>query len=128
MTRSVKGALRALLIPCAALALGACAGLGVSAPGPATIAERTTLDERGLLGAELAYKSARTLAEAGVDAGLVGPKLAADIKRVDEKLYDALTRARSAYDAGNAATFEAALAEAAPLITELWALVAKKGR
>lgn len=123
MIKSWRAALRAVGVGCAALMLGACAGLGVSAPGPATIAERTTLDERGLLGAELAYKSARTLAEAGADAGLIGPKLAADIAQVDAKLYGALKRAREAYAAGNAATFEGALAEAAPLITELWALV-----
>lgn len=81
-------------------------------PAPSTVADRTVLDEQGLRGLELGYKLARLAGEALVDAGLIRGETAATIARVDSRVFAALGVARSAYDAGNADSYGAALIEA----------------
>ena len=119
--------MRRLALICAALStsllLSGCATLAV--PAPATVSSQTTLDERALMGAELSYKAARTLAEAAVDGGLVDAAKAAKIRDVDSALYDALAKARTAYRSSNAASYDQAIADIAPMLVTFWSLVAK---
>lgn len=107
------------LIIAAALALSACAPLAAlggvaSLPVPSKLADRTKLDEQAALAVELAYKTARTLAELAVDAGAVKPgtPLARRIAVADVQAYAAVVAVRSAYDAGNADAYDAAATQA----------------
>lgn len=116
--------MKKMFVALAALALAGCASLPAAIPtGPAPIAEATTLDERALVAFETSYKAARTLAEVGVDSGRVDAALAAKIAPIDNQLHGALVKARTAYEAANAATYQAALAEIAPLLPKLFLLV-----
>ena len=118
-----------LILSIASLSLFACASLPDAVPkSPAAVAEVTTLDERLILGAEVSYKAARSLGEAAVDTGQVTPAAAVTIKSVDIALFGVLLKARHAYDTANAASYEAALAEAAPLLNRFWSLVRPKRR
>lgn len=122
-----------MFVATAALALCSCTALTTAitdAPNisPSAVANQTTLDERGLLGAEVSYKAARTLMEAAVDAGQVKPGLAVKFYRLNGQLNGALVRARNAYDGVNAASMDSALSDAGPLIIELWQLVAEQGK
>ena len=112
-----------LLFGCTALTTVA-TGLGTAT----TVASQSSIDERALLGAEVSYKAARTLMEAAVDAGQVKPKLAGQFYQVNGKLNAALVRGRIAYDTLNGAGVTSAVAQAAPLITEMWKLVAEQGK
>ena len=112
------------VIAAASLALASCASLpNISPGGPAAVAESTTLDERLLLGAETSYKAARTLGEVAVDTGEISPAMAVQFRSVDIALFGVLLKARTAYDAGNAVTYKAALDEMAPLLNRIWAIV-----
>lgn len=98
------------LIIAAALALTSCASL----PAPNTVADTVVLDEQAAVGVELAYKTARTLAELAVDAGLVKPgtPLAAKVAAADNRAYAAVQGARAAYRAGNGLDYTLAVADA----------------
>lgn len=118
------------LCPALLLVLSACAPLGILAglaqpPAPVTLADRTTLDEQGLLGLELAYKGGRMAAEAGVDLGLIRGEVALKLAALDDKAFRALGAARAAYRAGNAASYTTALGEGQAAITGILALAAK---
>ena len=118
------------LCPALLLVLSACAPLGILAglaqpPPPVTLADRTTLDEQGLLGLELAYKGGRMAAEAGVDLGLIRGEVALKLAALDDKAFRALGAARAAYRAGNAASYTTALGEGQAAITGILALAAK---
>ena len=123
---------RGLLTLVAALSLGACGSLpslsGLPAPpglsSPASIATQTSLDERALIGVELSYKAARTVAQEAADAGLVDSDSAAKLAVLDNQLFGVLWRARAAYETANAKSYGVAIAEASPLVSEIWALVA----
>jgi hypothetical protein len=121
---------RTAFVAVAALALASCAGLGSTIvgglSGPAAIANKTTLDERALLGLEASYKAARLAMEGAVDAGLVKRPLAVKFRDANKKANAVLVKARTAYDAANAATLDAALDEGAPLVAEIWKLVAEQ--
>lgn len=110
-----------------AIALSSCSALLPALPSPSSVSQQTKIDERALLSAELSYKAARTLMEAGVDSGQVTPGRAAKFFRINGALNAALVRARSAYDAANAPSYHAALDEAGPLLFELWDMVASQG-
>ena len=119
--------LRGFFISILTLGLSACAVVPpqLSLPPPTSVAaSQTNLDERALLGVELSYKAARTLIGEAANAGFVDAQLARKLAKLDNQLFSALKRARSAYALANAASYRVALAEAAPLITEIWALVA----
>ena len=119
---------------CVALALsGGLSGCGAlplltglhPPPAPLTVADRTTLDEEGLLGLELAYKGARMVAEAGVDLGLIRGEVALKVASLDDKAIRALGAARAAYRAGNATDYRTALGEGQAAITGILTLAAK---
>lgn len=126
MKRLIFALCPALLLALSACApLGMLAGLGTPPPAPVTLADRTTLDEQGLLGLELAYKGGRMAAEAGVDLGLIRGEVALKLAALDDKAFRALGAARAAYRAGNAASYTTALGEGQAAITGILALAAK---
>ena len=117
---------RLILAACAALALTGCTTLTSAPTSPADVAETTVLDERAATAAELAYKAARLAGEMAVDAGLIEGERATQVAALDNKAFAALGRVRTAYRAGNAASYTAALEEFNLTIADLVALVSKK--
>lgn len=117
----------AALMACAAPAMSGCAALGAPPGSPSELADKTVLDEKGLLGVELAYSAARTLAEIGVDAGIIKGATATRVASLDNQAYGKLELARTAYSLGNATTYAIALEDARTLIGSLLATV-KGGR
>lgn len=93
----------AVMLACAPLALTACDFGTVQSPG--SVANTTVLDEKLAIGAELAFKGARTAAEVAVDAGLLKGAKAAQVNVAREKAYAAVQAVRQAYQAGNASTY-----------------------
>jgi hypothetical protein len=106
-----------------AVSSGASIADAVHAPAPATIADRTVLDEKAVLGAELAYQAFRTAAELAVDAGVLKGPRAAQVADLDNRAYQALGLARVAYRTGNAPTYSSALDNARAVIAQGLALV-----
>lgn len=109
----------------ALLALAGCAPgltLPVTPPAPAAIAEQTTLDERAALGVEIAYRAAGALLERAIDDGRLRGGAAVRADAIDARAAAIVGAARAAYDAGNARSYAAAVAQAGPLIAALRAL------
>lgn len=88
-------------------------------PGPAVYANKTVLDEKAMLTAEIAYKAETVVIQTGVDAGVIKGPLAAKIAVIDNKAYLALLSARAAYAAGNSAGFAEAVGNAQAAVVEL---------
>lgn len=109
----------------APLALAACTPPTSIPPAPSTVADKTTLDEQGMLAVELAYKAARMAVETGVDTGLVHGAAAARFASLDNTAYAALQAVRAAYRTGNATNYANALTQARSAITGLLALAGK---
>ena len=122
------------------LALAACtAGQAINSAGtvaattadavgvtpPSDFADKTTLDEQGMLACENFYKAARIAVETGVDAGLIKGETAAKVAVLDNQAYAALGAVRSAYRAGNAQSYKNALREAQAVIGGLLSLTGK---
>ena len=97
------------------------------AEGPANTANATVLDEKAVLGAELAYKAMRTAGTLAVDHGLLVGADAAKVAAIDSKAYAALKLARQAYEAGNAADYATATAQALQLIGEAQLVISGGG-
>jgi hypothetical protein len=126
--------MKRLLVAALALCLAACTGGQINSagtvaagaadaaglPAPATVADKTTLDEEGLLRLERLYKATRTAVEMAVDAGVIHGAVASRIAAADNKAFHLLGLARSAYDTGNAATYTAAVAQAQAAISDIW--------
>lgn len=101
---------------------GATAADVVGVPPPVTVADRTSLDERGLLALELAYKAARIAVEISVDTKVVWGATAARVADYDQQAFLALSVARGAYRTGNASSYRTALDEAQAAISQLLSL------
>jgi hypothetical protein len=110
--------MRRIIIAAAALALAGCETPQIPA-SPADAANQTILDERAALGAELAYKAARTAVEVAVDAGIIKGEGAARVAAYDNRAYSALQSARAAYRTANASSYAAALTEAHAAISDM---------
>ena len=108
-------------------AIPACAPVSAVPPVPASVADKTMLDEQGALAAELAYQAARVAIETGVDAGFIHGATAERIAALDVKAYAALGVVRRAYEAGNAQSYAAGLTSARSAIAELLTLIGKTG-
>lgn len=94
-----------------ALSVAGCAGQGgINVPAaPIDVADKTTLDETGARGVELAYKAFRSAMEIAVDYGVITGAAATRVADLDQRAY-ALTRAaRAAYLAGNARSYQDAV-------------------
>lgn len=116
---------------CLLLALPACGGItnAVNAipAAPSVAADKATLDEQGVLAAELAYKAARFAIETGVDAGLIKGVSAGHLAKLDQRAFAALGVVRKAYAAGNAVSYASAIAAARAAISDLLTLAGKTG-
>jgi len=99
------------------IAAGAADAAGV--PAPVAVADLTTADEVGMLRVERIYKAARSTIELAVDTGFIRGSLAATIAKADAFAFQKLTGLRALYDAGNAASFRAALPEAERAVTNI---------
>lgn len=99
------------------LALASCTNPAL--PGPSTVANATTLDERGALAAERAYQAIASLMLATGAAKLPA------VKDADRRAYAVVKAVRAAYDAGNATTYAAAVKQAEGILGNL--LNAAKG-
>lgn len=119
---------RMILCLAAVLVLSACTfgSLASVPPAPSGLANRTVLDEQGALAVELAYKAARTAVELAVDTGLLKGPAAAQVADLDNRAFLAVTSARSAYAAGNAASYSAALGEAREAVRRLLMLTGRE--
>lgn len=117
--------LKRLLAPLAALALlSGCAALSTAiSSGPGTVADQTVTDERVALGVETLYQGWTSMVTTGVELGLIRGDLAARLQDYDRRIYAAVLLARQAYDAGNAASYAQATAQASALIAEATALI-----
>lgn len=97
----------------ACLALAGCAHSAIPpASTPATIADRTVLDEKAMAGVELAYRSMRIALETAVDAGLLKGGAALVAAQMDLRAETAVEAVHSAYQAGNAQSYDQAIAQA----------------
>ena len=109
-----------------ALSLCGCASLGLASgapPNPASVANATTLDERGAIAVEIAYQAAARATEALTDAGLIEGAAATRIAELDRKAFTAVQAARRAYDAGNATSYADAIRSARTEIASLLRLI-----
>ncbi len=117
---------RSLITAAAAFCLCACTGLGAVSslpPNPGTVADQTTLDERGAIAVEIAYQAAAQATEALTDAGLIDGAAAVRVAEIDRKAFAAVQAARRAYDVGNAASYADAIREARAEIAALLRLI-----
>lgn len=104
----------AMLLMAAMANLSACTfGAPLSSPG--SVAASTTLDEKAMAGAEIAYQTVVGLAKAAVAAGVLDK---AKAKTLDNQCYTALQGARAAYAAGNATNYNAAITSAMSAIAD----------
>lgn len=105
-----------IILPIAlALSLPGCAGnIGIPniPAAPVEVADKTTLDERGAIAAEVAYKALRTAVEFATDAGMLTGANAKRAAHFDNLAFAAVSAARAAYRAGNAESYKAAVDEA----------------
>lgn len=110
------------------MAIPACApGTNIATTPPAALAGASVLDEKAVLGAELAYKAMRTAGTIAIDAGVLKGDRAARVAVIDNRAYAAVLLARRAYSAGNANDYGRAVGEALSLIGEAQALLAGPG-
>jgi hypothetical protein len=137
---------RLILIAAFALALPGCAMLPALMGGPATVANKTTLDEKGGLAVETLYAAAARAGALAFRAHVIEPSTnpavqsdgfcalvrahafeptdrGSSVMAIECKLRAARDAARTAYDATNAATYDEATREAVALGRELLALI-----
>lgn len=110
----------ALLAP-AALLSASCAPSSIASipAAPALVADATLIDERAMIAAEQSYLAIGAVIEAAVATGLLKGQAAARVDRLDGMAMDAIVAMRAAYDTGNAASFDQALARAKAAIEQI---------
>lgn len=101
-----------VILAALALSLSACATFQHIPAAPVEVADKTTLDERGAIAAEVSYKAFRTAVEFATDAGMLTGANAARAAHFDNLAYAAVGAARAAYRAGNAESYKTAVDEA----------------
>lgn len=121
--RCLIGAALAISLSACGTPLGTAAG--VLTGGPATVANKTVVDEKALIAAESAFHATLVLTNAAVDGGLLKGANAAKAKDILVKGHAALVLARTAYDAGNATSMASAITQAQSLAGQLAPLVGK---
>ena len=109
----------------ATLALAGCGPMQLAdiPASPSEAADRTVLDEKAGIAIETAYTAAAEAARLAIIAEVVTPAQAERIAVLDRQAYAIVQQTRAAYDAGNAASYEAAAAQALPILRELVAAI-----
>jgi hypothetical protein len=113
--------MKRMLIASLALALTSCAGVALPGTFPPP-AERTTLDEKAGLAVTVAYQAANRLGLMAIRFGVAKGATAERIKQLDAQAFAAVQLARQAYLAGQASSYDAAIASANDLIAQITAL------
>jgi hypothetical protein len=111
------------LLILASLALASCTTVPQIPAAPVEVADRTALDEQAALSVELAYQAAATAVLTANRAGIIPAAVKPRIAAADRKAYAAVGAVRSAYDAGNAASYATALPLARSAVTDLLAAI-----
>jgi hypothetical protein len=120
--------IRKFMILAACLAVAACGdpvgigSAGTTIPTPASVAQHTTADEQAMLRAEQAYRLTRTIGEGLVDTKFAKGGNLVKLRDLDNRLYAALTTARSAYRAFNSSSLLAAVDNVSKLADQVNAL------
>lgn len=115
----------ALLVPLTLAASGGCSTLSSLPTSPENAANATVLDEQALIGAELAYKSARIALEIYVDSGHCTGACATRFRTLNTEAHDALLAARAAYAAANSPNYLAAIGRVQSLVNQLLTLTGR---
>lgn len=106
------------------LALALVASLSACAltppPAPVDVADKTALDEQAGITATVAYTAASRLGLALARAGIIDK---AKFKALDARGYAAVLAIKAAYDAGNSASYFAAIEQAKAATAQISALV-----
>lgn len=118
---------RMIMVACAAAALSGCTGFG-GVSSPATIANRTTVDEIAGKLVTLSYTAASRAAALAIRIGIIkDPATIRHIGDLDTKAFGIVMAVRAAYLAGNAADYGTALKEAEAAIADLFKTSAAPG-
>lgn len=113
-----------------AVSLSACSGLGLNVPentSPASVADKTVIDEKTMLGLETLYLSANQLAMTALDLGAIkSDEDKAKLRKADNDAYSALLAARAAYEAANSGSFNAAALQLVTLSEQIRSIIGKR--
>lgn len=114
--------MKRLLAPLIALSLAApalsgCALFGLPS-SPRVAAESTVADESTALKIETIYKGWRAFVETGVDLGVIRGATAAKMQDYDNRIYAWVRVGRTAYAAGNSASYQDAVGKVRELVAE----------
>lgn len=113
-----------LLLLAAALSLSACATVPSLPASPATVADKTLLDEKVGTLATNTYTAAATAAKFSIQLGLIrDPAMIRQIGVLDNRAFAAVEALRGAYLSGNATTYAAAIDRANGAVTAFVAAV-----
>ena len=112
---------RLIQMAAAALSLSACATFPSVPAAPVEVANRTTLDETGDRGVQLAYKAARIAMETLVDAGKIKGANALRVDALNTKAFQLSQAVHKAYLAGNSTSYTAAKDQAMAAVAEFLA-------
>ena len=94
-------------------------------PPPATVANKTALDEQLGRGVELAYKAFRLLMEARVDSGKLTGAKAVAVADLDNKAFKATQAVQAAYRTANAVSYSDAVKQANAAIAAALAAIGR---
>lgn len=123
--------MKIMLIMAAALSLSAC-GVATDAvntipAAPVDVANKTKLDETAGRLVTVAYsaasKAAQLAIKVGAPSGMMSPATVTRINELDKRAFDLVEAVRSAYLAGNSASYVAALEEAERAIAQFLSAV-----
>ena len=104
--------MKPLILATLPLALVAACTTTGGLPAPGTVADRSVLDERLALSAELAYQAAATALLTANRAGIISASARPRLKAADERAYAAVLAVRAAYRAGNSYSYAEAATRA----------------
>lgn len=110
--------MKRLLIPLV-LALSACATVPTIPQSPAAVADATKLDEQAGLAITTGYRAAVAAARLANRVAPFSPSTKARAADLEAKAFAAVAAVRTAYEAGNAASYSAAIANARTLIDQI---------
>lgn len=110
----------------AVMAASACTPAIMDTGAPVEIADKTKLDEQGMLSAESLYTAANNLAGLALDVGALNADQRARLKIADNRAYGALLTLRSAYRAGNSSGYFRAVGELTDAVNQINLIVGSR--